>query len=1022
MKFILWVQGHHRSILFLLAAFAVGGVFTGLRMPVSLFPQVIFPRVVVSLEAGDRPAERTAIEVTWPVEEAVRSVPGVRSVRSDTSRGSAEVSINFDWGVDMIAAMLQVESSIQQVQGGLPPGTVFSVRRMDPTVFPVLGYSLTSDTCSLVKLRDLALYQIRPVLSTVPGVARVGVLGGASAEYQVIVDPDRLHSFGLALSDVADALVASNIIQAVGRLEEDYKLYLILSNTQFEDFDQIGRTILRSGENGLVRLEDIATVRRGTSPLWIRVTADGHDAVLFQIYQQPGGNTVQIARDCIAKLQGMHSRLPADVHVSNWYDQSELILASALSVRDALLIGVGLAVLVLLLFLRNLKMMLIAAIAVPMVLAATVLVLAVLGMSFNIMTLGGMAAAVALIIDDAIVMIEHIVRRLREKGPDVRERITSAAAEFTRPLAGSSASTIIIFAPLAFLTGVTGTFFKALSLTMASGLAISFLVAWLAVPLLSVHLLRQRDAEQQEGGFLTERFRGAYAGLMRRVLPRPWIVVLIVAPLLFVGYLSYQQTGSGFMPSMDEGGFILDYRARAGTSLSETDRLLRQVEGILHATPEVRTYSRRTGLCLGEHVTEANEGDFFVRLKPMPRRGLDEVMDDIRQRVERGVPGLEIEMAKLMEDLIGDLTAVPQPIEIKLFSDDGELLRRLAPRVAKAVKKVPGVVDVKDGIVLAGDALDIRVDRVKAALEGMTTDGVTRAMEGYLRGIVTTEVQRGPKMIGLRVWVPEADRATASAIERLRLHGPDGHLFPLRRIAEIRPVVGQPQIMRDDLKRMVAVTGRISGRDMGSTVREVIAVLDRPGLLPGAVYYRLGGLYEQQRIAFRSMITVFASAVVLVFVLLLFLYERFHVAIAMMFTTLTAMAAVFIGLWLTGTELNITAMMGMTMIVGIVTEVAIFYYSEYTDLPVGTPRHRRLTLAGQNRMRPIAMTTLAAILALSPLALSLGEGSSMLRPLAIAIISGLAVQLPLVLIVLPALLEAFAPGRAPDGRSKRAER
>lgn len=1004
MSFTRWIQQHRRSILFLIALLSLGGLAASLKLPVALFPHVNFPRVVVSLDAGDRPAEKMAIEVTRPVEEAVRAVPGVRSVRSDTSRGSADISINFDWGGNMVVAMLQVESAINKVLPDLPSGTSFNVRRMDPTVFPVLAYSITSGNHSLVELRDIALYQIRPLLSTVKGVAKIGVQGGAREEYRVTVDPARLAAYNLSLTDVANAISAANVITAVGKMEEHYKLYLIISDTSFHNLDQIKETILRSGKNGLVRLDDIATVSRGTAPQWTRVTADGHDAVLLQVYQQPGGNTVKIAREIKKKLAEFRTHLPKGIKITNWYDQTDLILSSAGSVRDAFLIGLLFAVLVLWLFLRNIKMTFIAAITVPCTLAATVLLLYTLRMSFNIMTLGGMAAAVALIIDDMIVMQEHIVRRLREGAGDHHGRVMAAAREFTRPLAGSSASTIIIFTPMAFLSGVTGAFFKSLSLTMASSLIISFFIAWLAVPLLADHLLGERDAKQEESGPLTKMFHGSYEAIMRPVLSHPWLVLFLIIPLLGFGWFSYKHLGSGFMPKMDEGGFILDYRAPSGTSLTETDRLLRKVGQILQKTPEVETYSRRTGLQLGGGITEANQGDFFVRLKPPPRRGIEAIMNDVRERVKRRVPGLEIEMAQLMEDLIGDLTAVPQPIEIKLFSNNGRLLMELGPKVASTIRKIPGVVDVKNGIVLAGDALDIRVNRAKASFEGVNPEQVTHMLSNFLYGAVTTQVQKGPKMVGVRVWISSDSRSTIQKIERLRLRAPDGHLFPLKRIATIKTITGQPQIMRDDLKRMIAVTGRISGRDMGSVIREVKSSLKKPGLLPKGVYYTLGGLYAQQQIAFKGLIAVFISAVVLVFLLLLFLYERFRVTISILITTLLALPAVFIGLFVTGTEINITSMMGLTMIVGIVTEVAIFYFSEYRTLPGDFDKETALIVAGKNRMRPIAMTTVAAILAFIPLALGIGEGAAMLQPLAIAIVSGLCIQMPLILIILPAFL------------------
>ena len=1007
-----WAAGHRRSILFLVAILALAGIAAGFRLPVALFPHVDFPRVVVSLEAGDRPADQMVIVVTRPVEQAVRSVPGVAGLRSTTSRGSAELSISFGWGDDMVAAMLQVESAINQVLAELPAGTRFSIRRMDPTVFPVAAYSLTSDSRSLVQLRDLASYQLVPLLSSINGVAKVAVLGGEQAEYRVEIDPEKLAAYGLTFSDVATSVSASNVLQAVGRLEDHYKLYLLLSDTRMRSLQTIEDTVLRSGADGLVRLEDVARVYPTTAPQWLRVTADGHDAVLVQVYQQPGGNTVQIVEGVKQRLEDYRNKLPEGVHIANWYDQGQLITESARSVRDAIAIGVGLAAIMLLVFLRSLKITLVAILIVPSVLASTILLLSLLHMSFNIMTLGGMAAAVGLIVDDAIVMIEHIIRRLRQRSRDLALTIREAAIEFTPPLAGSSAATIVIFAPLAFLSGVTGAFFKALSLTMASSLFISFLLAWLAVPLLAEHLLSEKDAERDDVGALFRRLQQGYARLMQRLMKTPVLILLGIAPLLVVGYIAYQQVGSGFMPHMDEGGFVLDYRSPAGTSLTETDRLLQLLEAILRANPAVETYSRRTGVQLGGGLTEANEGDFFVRLKPLPRPPIDQVMDAIRGRIENEVPGLEVEMVLLMEDLIGDLTAVPQPIEIKLYSDRLDALMSVAPRVAAAIGAIPGVVDVKDGIVLAGDAINIVVDRDKAALEGIDPDLVTQQLDAWFNGLVTTQVQENIKLVGVRVWVPPSARDKTGSIDKIWLRAPDGHRLPLRRIAAVSVETGQPQIARDNLKRMVAVTGRISARDLGSTIRDVKRALAQPGLLVSDMYYELGGLYQQQQIAFRGLLAVFAAALALVFLLLLFLYEEFAAAIAILTSPLLAMAAVFSGLWLTGLELNITAMMGMTMIVGIVTEVSIFYFSEYHDLlRRGTDKGAALLQAGNNRLRPIVMTTLAAILALLPLALALGQGSAMQQPLAVAIVSGLLVQIPLVVIVMPLLYRSLARGK-----------
>ncbi|MDB5173034.1 MAG: hypothetical protein JWN51_1807, partial [Phycisphaerales bacterium] len=1014
MKVAFWASRHARSILFLVVALVLGGVLGTLALPVSLFPRVNFPRVRIDLEAGDRPAERMVVEVTRPVEEELRSVPGVRGVQSVSSRGSAQVLLTFDWGDDINADMLQAEARVNKLLPSLPAGTLFDVRRMDPTFFPVMSYSLTSDTRSPAELYDLAQYQLRPVLSTASGVSKVDVSGGAIEEFRVEVEPARLRSLGLTVADVSTALSAANVLTAVGRLEDHDKLYLVITDTRAKNAGELAATVVRSGPGGVVRLGDVAQVRREPAPIYTRSTADGHDAVLFNVFQQPGGNTVQIARDVRDLLAREQKNLPKDVRISNWYDQSDLIVASAHSVRDAVLIGVALAALVLLLFLRDWKITLIAALAVPVVLAITAVLLYMLGQSFNIMTLGGMAAAVGLIIDDAIVMSEHIIRRLHGRGAargDVRARVLQATDEFTKPLIGSSLSTIVIHIPPAFMVGVAGAFFAALSLSMASSLVISFLVAWLAIPILASRWLRPkasaRAAEPVENDETPGRIARLYSGLMGGVLDNAWIVAIVGAAFLAGGYLLYNRVPSGFMPTVDEGGFVIDYRAAPGTSVTETDRLCRQVEQILREMPDVQTYSRRTGYNFGAgELSESNNGDFFVRLKPLPRRPINVVRDEFEKKVAATVPGLDIETAQLMEDLIGDLTGRPQPVVVNLYSDDPKTLEQLAAKVKQGLEKIDYLKEVRSGIIPAGDAVDVQVDRVKASLEGVDPAVVTKAVTDLLAGSVATQLQQGPKLVDVRVWVPRDVRRTTLDVGELPVRAPDGHVFPLKRVAKLTVITGQPEITREDLKRMVSVTAR-SDRDLGSTIRDVTKMLDQPGLIPLGVRYKLAGQYEQQQIAFKGLLRVIFAAGTLVFLLLLFMYESFRVAVSIMITTVLAIASVFLGLWLTNTELNISALMGMVMIVGNVTEVAIFYYSEYADtLTEGEPR-QRLIAAGNYRMRAIAMTTTAAILALLPLALGIGQGSGMLQPLAIAIIAGLVAQLPLVLVVLPALLVLF---------------
>ncbi len=1009
MNLALWASQHRRSLIFLLLVAAVAGAFSAFNLPVALFPQVNFPRIAITIDAGDQPANQMVTLVTRPVEQVVKSVPGLVEVRSTTSRGTSEMSLNFDWGIDMSVATLQVQAEISRILPSLPQGTTFDIRRMNTNVFPVAAYSLTSDKLPLLKVREIAETELLPLLSSIRGVQRVEVLGGAPREVRVDVDPGRLASFGLAMDDVNKALQGSNVLEAVGLVADRHKLLLTLSDNQLKTAADVRNIVLHtssggnpgSGPGGVIYLSNIARVYETEAPNYGIVTADGKPAIILQVKQQQDGNTVQIVNDIKSTLASYAPKLPRDFHISNWYDQSELILGSANSVFEAVLIGVALAGLVLLAFLRNIKITVITLIVVPAVLASTVLLLSVLGMSFNIMTLGGMAAAIGLIIDDAIVMIEQIERRLHSRGEKGRQEIRAATWEFLKPLAGSSAATIIIFIPLAFLTGVTGAFFKALSLTLAASLIVSFLAAFFAIPLMADFFMTA-TANKDHAGPIFRRVLSGYRRIFQGLLRNPALALPVVAGFLAIGYLAYTHVGTGFMPVMDEGGFVFDYIAPAGNSLQDTDKMLQQVEKIIRATPEVLTYSRRTGLQLGGGLTEPNTGDIFIRLKPQPRRSIEEVMNEIRTKSQMVVPGLDIETAQLMEDLIGDLTAVPQPIEVQIYGDDPNVLFALAPKVADAIQAVPGITEIENGVIIAGDALDIHVDPLKAGAEDLTPDAVTSQINAYLTGSVATQLRNVDRSIDVRVTIPQNLRSTPNDIRALRIEAPDGHFVALSRVADVSLLTGLPEITRDNLKPMVAVTARIVGRDLGTTAADVKALLDKSGLFTQGTYYQLGGLYAQQQIAFRGLLVVLAAAFALVFFLLLYLYESVRMAVVIIAMPLGAMSAVFIGLWVTGVELNISAMMGMTMIVGIVTEIAVFYFSEYELLTrEGISHNRAVVEAGVNRFRPIAMTTIAAILALMPLALGLGQGSAMQQPLAIAIISGLVVQMPLVLLVMP---------------------
>ena len=1011
MKFVDWVEHHRRSLLFVAFALTLAGLYAGYVLPVGLFPVTSFPRIRVEVDAGSMPAHQMLIDVTEPLERVGRAVEGAIDIESTTSRGSAEIFIDFPWGYDMNKALLKVDAAFGQELPDLPAGTGYEVIQMSPNVImPFVSYALISKSVPSAQLRQLARREIAPLLLGIEGIRRVGVLGGKTPEVQVTVDPEKLEAYGLTVSDIADAISATNSVQAVGRIEDNALLYLAVSNNAFDSIKAVRDVVLRAGKGRIVRLGDIAKVEMGSEPQWLLVNDNGRPAVTFDVYQQDSADSVSLAKAVSARLADFMKTQPKAIELYKWYDQTQLVRSSIDAVEEAILIGLVFAALVILGMLRNWRATLVAMMIVPMSVLVTVLLLSVLGMTFNIMTLGGIAAAIGLLIDDAIVMIEHIARRAGIPGLHEPERaVLRAAQEFLPPLTGSSLATIIIFAPLAFLSGITGAFFKFLSLTMASSLIISYALTALVVPLLAHRIIDFSKWHDPAHGRETWT-RRVHGKALRTLFAKPWIIGAGVAALIAIGYVGYANVGTGFLPKMDEGGFVLDYQTDPGTSLAETNRELEEVEAILKANPYVYTYSRRTGAGLGGDLNETYQGDFFVRLvDPSKRPPIWDVMDDITNNVTNNVPGVDFDTHQLLNDMIGDMVGRRQPVVIKLSAKNPEVLDDVANNVADAISKVPGIepASVDPGIVPAGDALDIHVHPAAAAMMGVTPAEVRTQLDRYLHGeVVTTYLGQGEN-VGVRLWLdPPHEKIRRDEIAKLPIRSSDGRVFALGTVADVKFIAGQPELTRDNLQRVVAVTGVIGGgHDLGSTIAAVKAKLDQPGLIPAGVRYEIGGEYKQQQMAVEGMIKVFAAAVVAEIVLLLFLYERFSIPIVIILSSLISTGAVFVGLWATGVELNITAMMGMVMIVGIATEMAVFLVSEYQALAKSMPPRQALYEAALNRLRPIVMSTLAMILALVPLGAAIsGSGDQMLQPLAIAIIAGMIVQLPLVLLAMPVVL------------------
>ena len=927
-------------------------------------------------------------------------------VKSATSRGSSEISVSFEWGADIIQELQLLQGKVSSIRNELPSTVSIDIERMNAAVFPIEGFSITSDSLDQVQLRDLAYYTIRPALMRINGIADVVVVGGKQREFLVKVNPQKLQSFGLNVNDVASAIDKANFVSATGLVERNYQIYLTLVDGLYKGLDDIRNTVVDFRNGVAITIGDVASVEPSEKIEYIRVTADEKPAVLVNIVRQPGGNTVEIGEQVSAQLADMKDVIPSGVKVKYFYDQGDFISSSIGSARDSIIVGLLLAILVIFVFLRSFRIGSVAVITVPAVFASAILFLYLIGNTLNIMTLGGIAAAVGLVIDDNVVMIENIFRNMRYERENARQAIAESMREILPAIIGSSLSSIIVFAPFAFLYGVTGAFFKPLAITMAVSLAVSMVYSLTFVPLLAEKFITEKDValEVRREEKSQHRISKAYDRVLKALLKRSYLGPVFAVVVLGGTFLLYSSIGSDFMPQMDEGSFVLDYNSPPGTSLDETNRMLMDVEKIITSVPEVDSYSRRTGTQLGFFITEPNNGDFLIKLKKDRRRSVFEVIDELRQRIETEEPALTIDFGQAMQDLIGDLTNSPAPVEIKIFGPNQNVIEEKAKEAANLIKDVPGVVDVFNGIVISGPSIVVNPDPVLAARAGFTIVEVQSQLRTIMEGSADTYVLNGEKLIGVRVRYPDQYHGILQDIQNVRLKSPNGFYVPLSNIASINILKGQSEIDREDLKLMLPVSARISGRDLGSTINDIKKVLQSGLVLPQGVTYSFGGLYQSQQESFRSLLFVLIAASLLVIALMIIEFESFSIPVAVFSTNLTSLFGVLLALVITGITFNISSFVGMIMMVGIVHENGVFIVHMIQEIG-GKDGYSidSIVRACKVRARPILMTTFAAVFALMPLALGIGAGAQMQQPLAVAVIGGFLLSSFLLLFELPTL-------------------
>ena len=1002
-----WTAQHGKPIIFVILTLVAVGIYLAFTIPIAVFPSTDFPRIVIGADNGVAPIDQMLVTVTKPIEEEMNGILGRERMKSVTSRGTAEINLYFSWDVDMYRTLELVNAALARVQPTLPATARLNAQRLTFAAFPVMGYSLTSPNIPPTRLWEIATYEIKPRLNRLNGVATVVVQGGREPEFEIRVNPSKMAQTGVTVPALLEAVRKSNMVDSPGLIENNHQLVLSLVTGQARTPEEISNLVVKTTNANLpVRVGDIASVVNSVKPIYTSVTANQKPAVLVNIKRQPNGNTVEVADMVHAEIEAIKKSLPQGVDLQPFYDQSEIVNDSISSVRDAILIGLILATIIMVLFLRDWGTSLVAGLVIPATVAVTFIALRLFGQSFNLMTLGGLAAAVGLVIDDAIVVVENIVLH-RDAGQSRSEAIRSALREITKPLIGSTITPIVVFLPLISITGVTGVFFRALAITVGMSLLTSLFLALTWTPTVSHYMLRSVPKVHDDKSGVIGSLVRLYEFALRGALAHPLVMSILVFGIIGGSYACFNALGTDLLPAMDEGGFILDYLMPAGSSLAETNKTIAEVEAIVHSFPEVQNTSRRTGLQLGlAQVTEANRGDFTIRLKRGRKRSSEEIIKLMREKVGDELPQLKVEFPQLLQDMIGDLTSAPEPIEIKLFSQNAALLREWAPKLGDAIKKVHGIVDVLDGIenTISGPALVFKVDQAVAARAGFSTEEVELDASAVMQGEPTAMPSiLNDRPYTIRVRYPEESRSSVEAIKNALLVSSNGKTSTLGALTNVIELPGQSEIQRENLQRDVAVTARLENLSLGDAIKSVKKVVTDIGI-PPSIRIEYGGAYLEQQKSFRDLVMVLLLAIVLVFTVLLFEFGGFAAPISILASALLSTSGVFLALLITKTSFNISSFMGLIMVIGIVAKNGILLLdSDQRFRASGASAFEAMVQAGERRLRPILMTALATIAGMVPLSLAWGAGSQMLQPLAIAVIGGVLASMVLSLIVTPAV-------------------
>ena len=996
---------HKNGLSAIIFMIIMGGIFAYSNLQTSLFPEITFPKIKIIADAGQQPVDKMMITVTKPLENAIKKVQDVKIVRSTTSRGSCEISAYMNWNSDLDLGKTRIEAQINQIKNNLPPDIQISVEKMNPSILPVIGYAIESQGRSAIELKKIANFTIKPFLSQIDGVSEIRIIGGKEKEYWLSLDYSKMSALSITPNAISQVLSQTNFIKSNGYLSDYRYLYLTITDAQVDKKDELENLVISNNGKGIVTLKDVALVEIREAKEYIKVNANGRESVLVAVLKQPNANLISLNDAMNDKVEALKKILPKNIKITPYYEQATFVNDAVKSVTDSLLIGLLLAICVAVLFLKSAKASITILITIPVTLGLTLIVLYFTGQSFNIMTLGAIAAALGLIIDDAIVVVEQIYRTHEENPDEATVALLQKAIHYLFPaMLGSSISTIVIFFPFVLMSGVAGSYFKVLTDTMIITLVCSFLVTWILLPIIYL-LLSKNGNRNPETKKETKIQSVKNQKWVAYFIGRPLISISFCVVLILSIFLILPNLETGFLPDMDEGSIILDYESPPGTSLEETDRMLKEVEKIIIKTPEVEVYSRRTGTQMGFFITEPNRGDYLIQLKKVRNKTSVDVIDEIRQKVEATQPALRIDFGQVMGDMLGDLMSSVSPIEVKIYGNNQKELENLAKNVSKIVEKVDGTADVFDGIVQTGPSINIVPDYRQLAQFGITPADLQFQMQTALEGNVIGNLLERERQTPIRLIYKNSEKRSLEDIKKLKIFLPNGQSIPISSLVSISAQKGVAEIERENLQMMSVVTGRLNNRDLGSVMKEIQKEVSSKIHLPSGYYIEYAGAYKDQQKSFAELLMILIASSLLVFGVILFLFRDFRAAIVILFISVLGISGSYILLFITKTPLNVGSYTGIIMIVGIISENAIFTFLQFRETFKLTRNvQESLIYSISTRLRPKLMTALGAIIALLPLAIGIGTGSELHQPLAIAVIGGFIIAMPLLLVVLPSLL------------------